>query len=282
MATLEFEKYEGLGNDFVVVEAGLGALSPDEVRALCDRHRGVGADGVLFVERGGPRPAMRVINADGSRAEMCGNGLRCVALHLARVGAALVGEGFVVDTDAGPHACRVLELDGSRGTVEVSMRAASLVPSDVPVRAEGPLIDAEVRVGDTSLHVTAVSMGNPHAVVFDAVGAARATLGPALQDDTRFPEKANVGFARLLERGEREAHAIELFVYERGAGWTEACGTGACAAVVAAVETGRVPRGEAVEVRLPGGTLSIVVGRSDERIRMTGPARHVFSGHLRR
>jgi diaminopimelate epimerase len=223
---------------------------------------------------------MRVINADGSRAEMCGNGLRCVALHLVRTGAASVGERFVVDTDAGPHGCRVLALDGATGTVEVDMRPASLLPADVPVRSDAPWIDAEVEVHGTPLRVTAVSMGNPHAVVFDAVGPARATLGPALQHDARFPEKANVGFARLLASDEREARAIELFVYERGAGWTEACGTGACAAAVAAVETGRVPRGEAVEVRLPGGALSIVVGRTGEPIRMTGPARHVFTGRV--
>jgi diaminopimelate epimerase len=278
---LDFEKYEGLGNDFVVVEAEVGALSLDAVRAICDRHRGVGADGVLFVARSGGRPAMRVTNADGSRAEMCGNGLRCVALHLARTGAASVGESFVVDTDAGPHACRVLTLDGSVGTVQVSMRPASLAPADVPVVAERPLVDAPFRVDGAEVHVTAVSMGNPHAVVFDAVGPARVSLGPALQEDPRFPAKANVGFARLLPEDAARARAMELFVYERGAGWTEACGTGACAAVVAAVETGRVPRGEPVEVRLPGGPLSIVAGALGERILMTGPARHVFSGHLR-
>lgn len=276
--TLSFEKYEGLGNDFVIVEAPASSLTIDQVRAICDRHRGVGADGVLFVETSGARPAMRVLNADGSRAEMCGNGLRCVALHLARTGLAPVGGLFTVDTDAGPHACRVLELDGPRGTVEVAMRPASLAPNEVPVRHEGPMIDVELRPLDVPVRVTAVSMGNPHAVLFEASEATRATLGPALQDDARFPEKANVGFARMLAPTADGRRAMELHVYERGAGWTEACGTGACAAVVAAVETGRAARGETVEVRLPGGPLEIVVGAPGERIRMTGPARHVFSG----
>jgi diaminopimelate epimerase len=279
--TLTFEKYEGLGNDFVIVEAPASSLTVDQVRALCDRHRGVGADGVLFVDTAGERPAMRVINADGSVAEMCGNGLRCVALHLARKGAAPIGSPFAVDTDSGPHLCRVLELDGARGTVEVAMRHASLAPGEVPVRHEGPMIDVELMPLGTPVRVTAVSMGNPHAVLFDdASEAARAALGPAIQDDPRFPEKANVGFARMLATGGEGRRAMELHVYERGAGWTEACGTGACAAVVAAVETGRAARGEPVEVRLPGGPLEIVVGAPGERVRMTGPARHVFAGSV--
>ncbi len=283
MRTLSFEKYEGLGNDFVIVEGPEALLSIDEVIALCDRHRGIGADGVLFVEQGsdgsGALPSMRVINADGSRAEMCGNGLRCVALHLVRRGA--LEPAFEVDTDAGPHACRVLEVRGAEGRIEVAMRPASLRPEEVPVRREGPMIDVEVATLGMPVHLTAVSMGNPHAVLFDEVGAARLRLGPAIQELPLFPQKANVGFARLLEEpGAEGARVMELHVYERGAGWTQACGTGACAAVVAAVETRRAMRGEPIEVRLPGGSLEIVVGAPGERIRMTGPARHVFSGTL--
>lgn len=281
---IAFEKYEGLGNDFVVVELPKSALSIDEVIAICDRHRGVGADGVLFVERlagASDRDAwaMRVVNADGSHAEMCGNGLRCVAFHLARRGAIEVGGEVVLDTDAGPHPATVLAMDGARGEVRIAMRAASLSPVEVPVLCEGPMIDDAMKVLDRAVRVTAVSMGNPHAVLFDDVGDARFALGPAIQDDARFPKKANVGFARMHEASARPA--MTLHVYERGAGWTQACGTGACAAAVAAVETGRAARGASVDVHLPGGALEIVVGAREERIRMTGPARHVFSGSIR-
>lgn len=273
MRPLLFEKYEGLGNDFVVVEGTSSMLSVDEVRAICDRHLGVGADGVLFTGVSAGRAFMSVVNADGSTAEMCGNGLRCVALHLVRRGLVERRE-FEVDTDAGPHAVRVHEI-AAPGRVEVSMRAPSLAPRDVPVTEDAPMIDAELRALGAVLHGTAVSMGNPHLVTFDAPAGERLALGPALQGDPRFPEKVNVGFATMRGRA-----AMELHVYERGAGWTQACGTGACAAAVAAVQTGRAERGSVIEVALPGGVLEIVVGGEGERVRMTGPARHVFSGRL--
>jgi diaminopimelate epimerase len=171
----------------------------------------------------------------------------------------------------------VLGIHGTVASVRIEMRPASLEPTDVPVLRESPMIDVELRPLDTTVHMTAVSMGNPHAVLFDDVGEARLALGPAIQDDARFPKKANVGFARM-RMGEHAA--MTLHVYERGAGWTEACGTGACAAAVAAVETGRASRGRPIEVHLPGGPLEIVVGERSDRIRMTGPARHVFSGSL--
>lgn len=274
MRPLIFEKYEGLGNDFVVVEGTAASLSLDEVRAICDRHRGVGADGVLFTGVSRDRAFMHVVNADGSSAEMCGNGLRCVALHLVRRGLVEM-HAFGVDTDAGPHAVEVLEM-AAPGRVEVSMRAPSLAPRDVPVVWDGPMIDAAIDVLGAKIHVTAVSMGNPHAITFDVRGeTTRYPMGPLIQNDHRFPQRANVGFATMHGRS-----AMELHVYERGAGWTEACGTGACAAAVAAVETGRADRGAPIEVRLPGGALEIVVGERGERVRMTGPARHVFSGRL--
>jgi diaminopimelate epimerase len=278
MRRIAFEKYEGLGNDFVVVDLAQSEIRTDEVVAICDRHRGVGADGVLFVERAADGFAMRVINADGSRAEMCGNGLRCVAFHLARTGRLAVGATVALETDAGPHPSTVLGIDGTVASVRIAMRPASRAPTDVPLLSDAPMIDVELRPLDATVHVTAVSMGNPHAVLFDDVGEARRELGPALQRDARFPKKANVGFARMLDQPGRRA--MELFVYERGAGWTEACGTGACAAAVAAVETGRASRGQPIEVNLPGGPLEIVVGERSDRIRMTGPARHVFSGSL--
>ncbi len=218
---------------------------------------------------------MRVHNADGSTPEMCGNGLRCAALHFVRNGI-VTGPHFEVDTDAGPHACEVHAGDeGESARVEITMRAPSFVPGEVPVMAEAPLLDAPFEVLDTTLHLTALSIGNPHAVTFDDVGEARLVLGSAIAGDRRFPDGVNVGFARPDEGG-----GLDLHVFERGVGWTRACGTGACAAAVAAVVTGRAPAGVPIEVRLPGGTLSIVVPAGGGPVRMTGPARHVFDGEL--
>lgn len=278
MSAVSFEKYEGLGNDFIVLDAPGVALSDEEVARLCDRRRGVGADGVLFVTEAHGRRAMRIVNADGSHAEMCGNGLRCVVFHLARRGVIEVGSLVTIDTDAGPHEARVLQASEREGDVWVSMRAASLAPRDVPHTHEAALRDHLVELDGRALHVTAISMGNPHAVLFDDVGDARLALGPKIQRLPLFPNLANVGFARLVEGEARPV--IELHVYERGAGWTEACGTGACAAVVAAIETGRLARGEPTLVRLPGGALEITASGAKERIGMRGPARHTFSGRV--
>lgn len=215
---------------------------------------------------------MRVFNADGSVPEMCGNGIRCVGLHLVRRGRARIGEPLAIDTDAGEHRVLVHEA-GDEGQVEVWMRAPSLEPADLPLRSERRWVSEPIEVVGRLVRVTAVSMGNPHAVLFDEDGE-RAVLGPALEVDPRFPERVNVGFAASSERG------LELAVWERGVGWTMACGTGACAAAVAAVETGRAQRGRPLAVHLPGGPLSIVVGAEGEPVRMTGPARHVFTGRV--
>jgi diaminopimelate epimerase len=271
---LAFAKYQGLGNDFIIVDAERAAdVGPAQAISLCDRHLGVGADGVLLVDTRGPRPSMRVINADGSVPEMCGNGIRCVALYLHRRGA---GAAVLIDTDAGPHACEMLsDVLGVRGAalVTVAMRPGTLVPERIPVLASAPMVDAPFEIEGHSLHLTAVSMGNPHAVSFDDVGELRLALGPAIGRDRRFPQGVNVGFARQLGSAQ-----LELAVFERGSGWTQACGTGACAAAIAAVETGRARRGVPIEVRLPGGVLSIAVSEPDQPVSMTGPARCVFEG----
>ena len=273
---LPFAKYEGLGNDFIVVDAERAAgLGPAQAIALCDRHRGVGADGVLLVDTRGARPSMRVINADGSVPEMCGNGIRCVAMYLHRSG---TGAVMLIDTDAGPHACDVRSGTpgaGGAAQVTVAMRPGTLVPERIPVLASTPMIDAPFEIEGQTLHLTAVSMGNPHAVSFDDVGERRLVLGPAVGRDRRFPQGVNVGFARQLGSAQ-----LELAVFERGSGWTQACGTGACAAAIAAVETGRARRGAPIEVRLPGGALSIAVSEPDQPVSMTGPARYVFEGRV--
>jgi diaminopimelate epimerase len=260
---MRFEKYEGLGNDFLLVEE---KLDPERAIALCDRHRGIGADGVLFVSD----RSMRVTNADGSTPEMCGNGIRCVALHLWR--AHQIGnEPVEIATDAGPH--RVL-VHGEAGRVDVWMRAPSLEPRDLPLVSDHRWIDEPIEVAGRLVRATAVSMGNPHVVLFDE-SSEREVLGPALERDPHFPARVNVGFATFGAEG-----ALELRVWERGVGWTMACGTGACAAAVAAVETGRAARDRDLVVQLPGGELIVRVQTPGEPVRMTGPARHVFSGTI--
>jgi len=272
--TLRFYKYEGLGNDFVLIERqALGGvqLRTEQAIAICDRHRGVGADGVLILDV--DAPSMDVINSDGSVPQMCGNGIRCAALHLARrAGAASLD--VTIDTLAGPHSCVVVNRPGAE-SVAVRMAPPSLVPSDLPLSSAAPWLDHPLEVEGGTLRLTGVSMGNPHAVTFDEVGAARLELGPAVQADPHFPEGINVGFV-----SEHEGSSMRLDVLERGAGWTQACGTGACAAAVAAVETGRAQREEPLSIRLPGGTLMVTVGAPGDRVSMQGPARFVFEGEI--
>jgi diaminopimelate epimerase len=271
---LPFTKYEGLGNDFVLVETdalGGSQLTTDRAIALCDRHFGVGADGVLLLDV--KAPSMGVINADGSVPEMCGNGIRCAALHLARRAKEPTLE-VTIDTLAGPHCCVVINRPGEE-SVAVRMPPPSLVPSDLPLNADAPWLDYPLRVDDRVVRFTGVSFGNPHAVTFDDMGQARFEIGPAVQADPHFPEGVNVGFV-----SEQDGTGMRLDVLERGAGWTLACGTGACAAAVAAVETGRARRQEQLSIRLPGGTLMVTVGAPGDTVLMQGPARFVFRGEL--
>jgi diaminopimelate epimerase len=262
---IEFSKYEGLGNDFLVVDADSeSAISPEQAVRLCDRRFGVGADGVLLVlpprtEGAGAR--MRVLNADGSVPEMCGNGLRCAALHVARRRDARDLE-LLFDTDAGPRACSVRRHDGGDGAdVTVDMG---------DVRALGR---RTLEAGGEVLDVALADAGNPHAILFEEPTAARlAAVGPAVEKHAAFPRGTNVELARV------EGSRIDVAVWERGVGPTLACGTGACAVAVVARAEGRVPDGP-VTVRLPGGELQIELDPSG-RTRMRGPARLVFTGRL--
>lgn len=270
---LNFVKLQGLGNDFVVVDRRSQSVPvpPEQAMALCDRRRGIGADGVLSVLPSAKAPlAMHVTNADGSHAEMCGNGLRCVVRYAVDRGL-LPGSGGQVETGAGVLACFV-EPDGQ---IRVDMGRPELATSNVPVTLPGDrAIDEPLPSFDFPF--TAVSMGNPHAVIFRPDGASlrdeALAFGPAIERLPLFPRRTNVEFARVADDG------IDLVVWERGSGLTEACGTGACATAVAAVLTGRIEAGREVEVRLPGGPLRIRVEPDLSRVWMTGPAVEVFSG----
>jgi diaminopimelate epimerase len=262
---LRFAKYEGLGNDFLIVDTTDEALlDAARVAKLCDRHFGVGGDGVLLVMPPtslGSRATMVVLNADGSRPEMCGNGLRCVALHLALQDRAQAGS-FIVDTDAGPRLVAV-ERGDQGGSVAVGMGRGQ------------PQGELSYAFGAASLAFSLVSMGNPHAVNFNSGLDERALdeLGPALSGS--FPAGTNVEL--VTTRGDR---TLDLLVWERGVGRTLACGTGACAVVVAAALQARVPFDTEIEVRLPGGPLRITVTRETLDVTMRGPARQVFSGEV--
>jgi diaminopimelate epimerase len=265
LTNLRFAKYEGLGNDFLVVDATSETLMDrSQVIELCDRHFGVGADGVLLVtppKSLGARATMVVLNADGSRPEMCGNGLRCVALHLALHDRARA-ISFIVDTDAG---ARLVAVERSEASASISVGMGRALP-------EGELAHT---FGDASLDFALVSMGNPHAVCFDAELDERRLdqLGPALS--AQFPAGTNVEL--VVKRDDR---TLEVLVWERGVGRTLACGTGACAVAVAAARQGRVPFDAEIEVRLPGGPLHITVARETLDVTMRGPARRVFSGEV--
>jgi diaminopimelate epimerase len=283
-APLRFHKYEGLGNDFLVVDAtDEQAVSPELAVALCDRHRGIGGDGVLLVlpPRGDAVARMRVINSDGSTPEMCGNGVRCVALHLVRGGKA--GAGTVaVDTDAGVRACTVDSLTSGAGgptgaQVTVDMGIVRVL-GDRPLR---DLLDSATLAPPSSdLACTLADAGNPHAVLFGTFTRADVErLGPRLSIHPSFPNGTNVEFAHAAPADAAGAGigGIDLVVWERGAGLTLACGTGACATVAVACARGIAVHGRAVTVRLPGGPLEVTVEPSG-RAMMRGPARYVFAG----
>jgi diaminopimelate epimerase len=258
---LRFAKYHGLGNDFVLVEGPLS--TPERARRICDRRRGIGADGLVTIlppRTPGAAATMHIMNSDGSVAEMCGNAIRCVAKHLAeRRG---LSGALRIDTDAGTKTCTLHRGEGGEvAAVSVEMGAA---------RLDG---EVDFTVGAETLHATRVSMGNPHAVLFerDAPTVERAgRVGPAIEK--AVDGGVNVGFARPGPEG------IDLVVWERGAGLTDACGTGACAAAVASVRRGAARAGAPVPVRLPGGTLEITVSADLSRVTMRGPAERVFEG----
>lgn len=273
---MRFWKYQGDGNDFIVADGVREDLEVDTdlcVR-LCDRHFGVGADGVLYVIPGdGSDIVMRVINADGSEAEMCGNGIRCVA-KFARDEGIVDSDDFTINTLGGLKRAHVARgSDGKVTSVRIDMGAPVLDARSVPVNADGRFLDEPFMVEGIRLRASAVSMGNPHFITFDQLDPATIDrLGPVLERHPFFPRKTNVEFCTVRD-GE-----IDIRVFERGAGWTLACGTGACASTVAAALKGLVPFGEPVKVHLPGGWLRITVDKDLQYVLMEGPAELVFRG----
>lgn len=274
---MNFWKYHGLGNDFILLEDPdlIAPVDPGTVVRLCDRRTGIGGDGILYVRPDAEADAfMKIMNSDGSEAEMCGNGIRCVAKHLYDF--SLAPETRMrINTLAGVKEVDVTVSGGEAAEVSVDMGAPRLDCRDIPMRCEGRFIDRGIEVEGTTVKGTAVSMGNPHFIVFqDLPDNEVRRLGPLVHSHPMFPKKTNVEFVRPREG------RLDVRVFERGVGWTQACGTGACATAVAAGLLGIAPLGSDVKVRLPGGDLKINVMKDLSTVRMTGPATRVFQGEI--
>lgn len=278
MTDLLLSKLHATGNDFLVQLA----LDPDEpdldvavVSALCDRHRGIGADGFITIGPGrdGADCSMTLVNADGGRAEMSGNGVRCLAWVAARAGL-VRGDELVVDTAAGRRHVSV-ERDswGEVVAAEVDMGAMTFEPAAIPVQVASPF-DLEVVADGTTYHGDAAGIGNPHFVLFvdDPLTVPLRAHGPRIEHDPRFPRRTNVEFIAVTGRDR-----VTMRVWERGVGETQSCGTGACASAAVAHRRGLV--GDHVRVDVLGGSLAVTLGAS---VRLGGPAVHVFDVTLPR
>lgn len=276
MARLRFTKMHGIGNDYVYVDCFREVVAdpPALARRVSPRHTGVGADGLILICPSRQADCrMEMYNADGSRGEMCGNGIRCVAKYVYERGIAR-REELRIETDAGIKSVRVDSRNGRVDSVTVDMGRPILEGPLIPVAAEGRVIDHPLAVGGRLFNVTCVSMGNPHCVVFvqSIAGLPLHQLGPQFETHPFFPRRVNTEFVEVLGPAE-----LRMRVWERGSGETLACGTGACAAAVAAALTGRAGRRSLVH--LNGGDLTIE-WRDDDGVLMTGPAEEVFTGEI--
>jgi diaminopimelate epimerase len=271
---LRFSKMHGIGNDFVVLDCRHAGFPLDvaQIRALGDRHTGVGFDQLLSVEPArDPACAFYygIWNADGSPSGQCGNGVRCVAAWLHRAGTLALGDSVRIESPSGPVTVRLLDAN----TVTVDMGEPIFEPVRIPFAADAIAGHYAIDVAGATLDIGAVSMGNPHAVVAvdDLADPALQLLGPRLTQHERFADGANAGFVQQLDR-----EHLRLRVHERGAGWTLACGTGACAAMAVLHQRGDVA--DSVAVELPGGTLRIDWAGPGHTLWMTGPAAFAFEG----
>ena len=274
---MEFTKMQGLGNDYVYVNCFQEKIEdPSELaRKISDRHFGVGSDGLIMINPSDKADfEMEMYNADGSRGEMCGNGIRCVAKYVYDYGLT-DKKSISVETLGGIKYLDLTVEDGKVKLVKVDMGKPELEPSKVPVIAEGSsVVDAPIMVDGKEYRMTCISMGNPHAVVFvdcDVRELPLEEIGPKFENHERFPKRVNTEFVRVLDR-----HTAEMRVWERGSGETLACGTGACAVAAACALNGHTE--DEVTVKLLGGDLHIRWDRENDTVYMTGPAEVVFDG----
>ncbi len=275
---MKFTKMQGLGNDYVYVNGFQEKLdNPAEIAIkVSDRHFGIGSDGLICINPSQVADfEMAMYNADGSRGEMCGNGIRCVGKYVYDKG--LTDKTRVaVETLGGIKYLDLTVVEGEVESVKVDMGSPELAPENIPVLAEGTTCIADkILVDDQEFLMTCVSMGNPHAVVYikDVAGLEIEKIGPRFENHERFPNRVNTEFARVIDE-----HTVEMRVWERGSGETLACGTGACAVAVSSILNGYTK--EQVTIKLLGGDLEIEWDRVANTIFMTGPAKIVFDGEI--
>ncbi|OCQ92594.1 diaminopimelate epimerase [Oscillatoriales cyanobacterium USR001] len=276
---IEFTKYHGLGNDFILIDnrhESEPILTRSQAAELCDRHFGIGADGIIFALPGQNNTdyTMRIYNSDGSEAEMCGNGIRCLAKFIADLEGVNAKTQYRIHTLSGVMTPKLL----SDSQVKVDMGEPRLLAAEIPTTLGFPdqkVVELPLEVSGQFWSVTCVSMGNPHCITFvdDVSAIALETIGPLFEHHGVFPQRTNTEFIEIIQR-----NYVKMRVWERGAGVTLACGTGACAAVVAGVLAGKCDRQAKVE--LPGGILAIEWSEIDRRLYMTGPAVRVFTGTI--
>ena len=275
---IEFSKYQGLGNDFILIDnrhQQEPIISSEQAIQMCDRHFGIGADGIIFALPGqeGTDYTMKIYNSDGSEPEMCGNGIRCLAKFIANLeGNTEVNKSYRIHTLAGVIVPKLT----SNGEVTVDMGKPQLTAAEIPTTladAAEKVIAKSLEVAGQSWTVTCVGMGNPHCITFveDSEAIALEKIGPLFENHAVFPQRTNTEFIQVVS-----SDYIKMRVWERGAGITLACGTGACASVVAGVLNNKCDRSCTVE--LPGGCLQIEWSPTDEKVYMTGPAIEVFTG----
>ena len=281
---MKFTKMQGCGNDYIYINGFEEKIAqerkPELVRKISDRHFGIGGDGAIFINPSDKADfEMEMYNADGSRAEMCGNGIRCVAKYVYDFGLTDKTDISVISCGQVKHLQLFLR-DGKVETVRVDMGAPILTAEDIPVnplpgREKQRIIDEPIKVQGKEYRMTCVSMGNPHAVVFldDVEHLDMEKIGPYFETHERFPKKINTEFVKVLDR-----HTVQMRVWERGTGETLACGTGCCATVVACILNGLTDN--AVTVKLLGGEIRIEWDGADGPVYMTGPAVSVFTGEF--
>jgi len=276
--TLVFSKYQGLGNDFILIDnrdKTTPILTPGQASLLCDRHFGIGADGVIFLLPGvgDTDYTMRIFNSDGSEPEMCGNGIRCLAQFVADLENRTNSISYRINTLAGIITTNLEK----QGLITVDMGRPVLDAEQIPVIGYGneKVINQPLIVQDKTWTVTCISMGNPHCVTFvkNVDEIPLESIGPLFEHHSAFPKRINAEFIEIIR-----ADQIKMRVWERGAGITLACGTGACASVVAGVLTERINRRSKVD--LPGGQLEIYWSEDDQKVYMTGPCQKVFVGEF--
>lgn len=278
---MRFTKMQGCGNDYVYIDGGaqhiLAEEKPELVRRLSDRHFGVGGDGVIFINPSTEADfEMEMYNADGTRAQMCGNGIRCVAKYVYDYG--LTDQTSITIESFGQvkYLCLTLGADGKVSTVRVNMGAPILTASEIPVvSGNEQVVDEDIEVDGQHYKMTCVSMGNPHAIVFlkHLSDFEIEKIGPRFEHHTRFPERVNTEFVRVIDR-----NTVQMRVWERGTGETLACGTGCCATVVACVLNGLTDT--KVTVKVLGGELLCEWEQTENLVYMTGPAETVFDGEI--